>query len=288
MERRLDRLSPSTRKILNTAAVIGRVFDIDVAMAAGAGSEDEALDAIDECILHAVIEPWRDTSGTHFSFTHRLLVDAVHRSINPLRLARIHERVAEAMETHTPDNAAEIATHYDRSGSTSKAFPHAMRAGSSALLVYAHAEARQFFEIAERAASNPVERAQALQRLGEVAETEGRYTLTEELCDRALAGLDGSSETRAILGLRRMREGTRALQGQDPKQTIGVCSELVETARQLGDRYEEAALLNMISQYQGVLGEWRGAEDRARRRSRSGGSRRRSFARRGVHAAARP
>jgi diguanylate cyclase (GGDEF)-like protein len=264
MERRLDRLTPSTRKILNTAAVIGRVFDIDVAMAAGAGSEDEALDAIDECIAHAVLEPWKDTSGTHFSFTHRLLVDAVHRAINPRRLARIHERVAEAMETHTPDNAAEIALHYDRSASPSKAFPHAMRAGGSALLVYAHAEARQFFEIAERAASNPVERAHALQRLAEVAETEGRYTLTEELCDRALAGLVGSTEARAILGLRRMREGTRALQGQAPKQTIAVCSELVAMARQLGDKFEEAALLNMISQYQGMLGEWRDAEEAAR------------------------
>jgi diguanylate cyclase (GGDEF)-like protein len=263
MERRLDRLTPNTRKILNTAAVIGRVFDIDVAMAAGAGSEDEALDALDECIAHAVVEPWRDTSGTHFAFTHRLLVDALIRTINPRRLARIHERVAEAMEMHSPDNAAEIASHYDKSGSTSKAFPHAIRAGASALRVYAHAEARQFFEIAERAASNPVERANALHRLAEVAETEGRYTLTEELCDRALAGL-GSTEARAILGLRRMREGTRALMGQAPKQTIAVCTELVDMARQLGDRSEEAGLLNMISQYQGMLGDWRDAEETAR------------------------
>ena len=264
MERRLDRLTPSTRKILNTAAVIGRVFDIDVAMAAGAGSEDEMLDALDECLAHAVLEPSRDTSGTHFSFTHRLLVDAVHRTINPRRLARIHERVAEAMETHSPDNSAEIASHYDRSGSPNKAFPHAMRAGRAALLVYSHDVARQFFDIAERAASNPIERAHALHRLAEVAETEGRYALTEELCDRALAGLVGSTEARAVVGLRRMRERTRALQGQAPKQTIGVCVELLAMARQLTDRSEEAALLNMISQYQGLLGEWSDAEEAAR------------------------
>jgi diguanylate cyclase (GGDEF)-like protein len=264
MERRLERLSPNTRKILNTAAVIGRVFDIDVAMAAGAGSEDEVLDALDECIAHAVLEPWRDTSGTHFSFTHRLLVEAVHRTINPRRLARIHEKVAEAMETHSPDNAAEIASHYDRSGSPAKAYPHAMRAGSAALQVYNHDEARRFFEIAERAASNPVERAHALHRLAEVAETEGRYTLTEELCDRALAGLVGTTESGSVLALRRMREGTRALQGQPPKQTIAICGELLAMARQLNDRVEEAALLNMISQYQGLLGEWADAEEFAR------------------------
>ena len=84
--------------------------------------------------------------------------------------------------------------HYDRRGIAEQGIPARDAAGGSALLVYAHAEARRFFEIAERAASNPVERAQALHRLGEVAETEGRYTLTEELCDRALAGLDGRAD----------------------------------------------------------------------------------------------
>ena len=264
MERRLDRLSPAARKVLNTAAVIGRVFDVDVAMAAGAGTEDEILDALDECIAEAVLQPARDATGTHFSFTHQLLVEAVHRGINPLRLSRIHERVAEAMEVHSPSNAAEIATHYDRGGSPHKAFKHAMQAGASALSVYHQAEARRFFEIAERAANNPVERAHALARLAEVAETEGRYALTEELCDRALAGLAGGEEPGSVLALRRMRERTRALQSQSPHETIAVCRELLLTARQIGDRFEEASLLNMISQYQGTLGEWAEAEEIAR------------------------
>jgi diguanylate cyclase (GGDEF)-like protein/putative nucleotidyltransferase with HDIG domain len=264
MERRLDRLSPPSRKVLNTAAVIGRVFDVDVAMGAGAGSEDEILDALDECIAEAVLEPARDTTGTNFSFTHQLLVEAVHRTINPLRLSRIHERVAEAMAIHSPDNAAEIAIHYDRSGSPQKAFRHAMRAGANALAIYHQAEARRFFEIADRAASNPVERAHALARLAEVAETEGRYALTEELCDRALAGLANGEEPGAALALRRMRERTRALQTQSSQETIAVCRELLITARQIGNRFEEASLLNMISQYQGLLGEWAEAEEVAR------------------------
>src|SRR5262249_36931229 len=46
MDRRLERLSPNTRRILNTGAVIGRVFDIDLAIAAGAGAEEEVLDAL--------------------------------------------------------------------------------------------------------------------------------------------------------------------------------------------------------------------------------------------------
>jgi len=264
MDRRLERLSPDTRRILNTAAVIGRVFDIDLAIAAGAGPEDEVLDALDEGIAHAVIEPAQDVAGSQFSFTHGLLVDAVRRTINPRRLSRIHERVAVAMEERTPDNAAEIAIHYDHAGIPQKAFRHAMAAGGAAMSMYAHAEARRFFEIAERAASDPAERARALHRLAEVAETEGRYALTEELCDRALAGMAGRSDDRAILALRRMRQRTRALQGQPANETIAACRELLLMARRLGDRSEEAALLNMISQYQGRLGEWRDAEEVAR------------------------
>jgi diguanylate cyclase (GGDEF)-like protein/putative nucleotidyltransferase with HDIG domain len=264
MDRRLERLSANTRRILNTAAVIGRSFDVDLAIAAGAGPEDEVLDALDEGMAHAVIEPAREMTGSEFTFTHGLLVDAVRRTINPRRLARIHERVAVAMEQRVPDNAAEIAIHYDRAGIPQKAFRHAMAAGGAALTVYAHAEARRFFEIAERAASEPVERAQALHRLAEVAETEGRYALTEELCDRALAGLAGRADDHAILGLRRMRERTRALQGQPANETIQACRNLLGKARMLGDRSEQAALLNMISQYQGRLGDWKDAEEVAR------------------------
>jgi diguanylate cyclase (GGDEF)-like protein len=264
MDRRLEKLSPNTRRILNTGAVIGRVFDIDLAIAAGAGPEEEVLDALDEGIAHAVIEAAQDIAGSQFSFTHGLLVDAVRRTINPRRLSRIHERVAVAMEERSPENVAEIAIHYDRAGIPQKAFRHAMAAGSTALAMYAHAEARRFFEIAERAASDPVERAHALKDLAEVAETEGRYALTEELCDRALAGLAGRPDDNAILGLRRMRERTRALQGQPASATISACRDLLVTARLLSDRSEEAELLNMISQYQGRLGEWQEAEDVAR------------------------
>ncbi|MDB4876778.1 MAG: diguanylate cyclase [Gemmatimonadetes bacterium] len=265
MDRRLDRLSPEARTVLNTAAVIGRVFDIDLAVAAGAGTEDAILDALDEGIAHAVIEPWSEsTSGSQFSFTHGLLVDAVRRSINPRRVARIHERVASAMETRCPESVAEIAMHYDHAGNPRKAYHHAMAAGSASLAVYAHAEARRFFEVAERAAGDPAERARALHRLAEVAETEGRYALTEELCDRALAGLADQAGDHSVLGLQRMRQRMRALQGQPANETILACRELLETARALGDRGEEAALLNMISMYQGRLGEWQEAETVAR------------------------
>src|SRR5918912_1279897 len=54
--RRLERLSPKARNILTGAAVIGRVFDLDLAIAAGVGTGDELLDGVDEGMAAAVLE----------------------------------------------------------------------------------------------------------------------------------------------------------------------------------------------------------------------------------------
>src|SRR5258708_8016541 len=117
MERRLERLSPDPRRMLATAAVIGRVFDIDLACSSGAGTEDELLDAVDEGVAHAVLEPV-GTGGSSYSFTHSLLVNAVTTSINARRLSRIHERVAVALEAHAPTPLAVHPVHYERLGNS--------------------------------------------------------------------------------------------------------------------------------------------------------------------------
>jgi diguanylate cyclase (GGDEF)-like protein len=264
MDRRLERLSAETRRVLSTASVIGRNFDADVAVAAGAGTEDEVLDAIDEAISHGVVEASSHAKDTPFNFTHGLLVDAVRRSINPRRLARIHEKVAQALESLLPDQAAEIAIHYDRAGIPARAYGHAIAAGRHSMASYSHDEARRFFEIAERAAGSPEDRARALHGLAELAEIEGRHALTEELCDRALASLEPGRDDRLVLRLKRMRERTRTSRGQPSRETIAVCKELLDKARALGDASESAALLSMIAMAYERLNEWDASEAAAR------------------------
>lgn len=264
MERRLEKLSPDTRRILATAAVIGRVFDIDLACAAGAGSEDELLDAIDEGTAHAVLEAI-GTGGSTYSFTHSLLVNAVSQAVNARRLSRIHERVAQALEEHAPSRLAEIAVHYDKAGNAEKTYTYAMAAGRAATALYAHSEARTFFELA--ANSKGVEdgqRASAFFHLAEVAETEGKPAEAERLCEEILEDLGERASAGQYLPLRRMRERVRALLGRSSKDTIEACQSLLLEAIAMGDREEEAALLGMISQGHGRLGNHQEAEAVAR------------------------
>jgi tetratricopeptide (TPR) repeat protein len=264
LERRLEKLSPDTRRILATAAVIGRVFDIDLACAAGAGSEDELLDAIDEATAHAVLEPV-GTGGSAYSFTHSLLVNAVAASVNARRLSRIHERVAQALEEHAPSRLAEIAVHYDRAGNAEKTYTFALAAGRAATALYAHSEARTFFGMAANSRGvDEDQRAAAMFQLAEVAETEGAPNEADRLCEEILEDLGERASAAQYLPLRRMRERVRSLLGRPLPETIKACQSLLLEAIAAGNREEEAALLGMIAQAHTRLGNLTEAETVAR------------------------
>jgi tetratricopeptide (TPR) repeat protein len=204
------------------------------------------------------------TGGSTYSFTHSLLVNAVTLSINARRLSRIHERVAMALEAHAPTRLAEIAVHYDRAGNAEKTHSFAMAAGRASVALYAHAEARTFFDLASRCAADESQRAVAMFPLAELAETEGKYADAERLCEEILEDLGPKAGAAQYLPLRRMRERIRANLGRSSAETIKACHALLIEAVAMGERAEEAALLGMISQGHARLGNTEEAEAVAR------------------------
>ena len=260
ISRRLSRLSPKSHAVLTTAAVIGREFDLDLAIEAGAGSEEELLDAVDEGVRASVLQPSPERGGDRYVFTHGKMAEVLRDSVNARRLRRIHERVAQAMERRAPDAGAEIATHYDRAGNSEKAYEYALAAADRAKGVYAHQEATDFLRVAERNAITPAHLAEVRVRLSQLAEAVGHYDEAEELCDLAIEWFNGQGDQRRSLSLRRMRERLRGLLGQPAKQTLEACLALDEEARELGFDSERVSLLAMISQAYGRLGDRRAAE----------------------------
>ena len=263
MARRLDRLSDRTRGILTTAAVIGRVWDIDLAIEAGAGNENDLLDAIDEALGAAVLEPSR-ADGDQYSFAHTLLLDAIRRTANPRRLRRIHQSVAEAMVRKSPSASAEIASHYDQAGVADKAYEYAIKAASAATLVYAHDEASGFFLMAQRNASTPEQKLESAIGLAQVAESSGRYGDALELCNSALEVAPPSALPAVMIPIRRMRERLQGLLGQPLLQTREACYHLISQAEEAGVESERVALLTMMSQTYSRLGDASAAQAFAR------------------------
>ena len=274
--RRLDRLSAQARSALTVAAVVGRVFDVDLVVAAGAGTEDELLDAIDEGVAAAVLEPSAGRGGDRFAFAHALLVDAMRRTANPRRLRRTHERVAAALEASAPAAVGEIAAHYDQAGVADKAYSYALLAGARAADVYAHEEATTFLEMAERHAASAADLAQVRLRLAAVAEAAGDYAKALSLCEMVLAPASPAgpverppadrpaADPAFSLEVRRMRERLRGLQGQPPQQTLTACRALLREAEVAGAEEERVALMTMISHAHTRLGDWAAAETLAR------------------------
>ncbi|HKG93331.1 MAG TPA: diguanylate cyclase [Gemmatimonadaceae bacterium] len=265
LTRRLERLSDDARGVLMTAAVIGRTFDIDLALAAGAGTEAELLDAIDAGVSAAVLERTGDTGADQYAFTHTLLVEVIRRSANARRLRRAHERVAKALEERRPSAVAEIAAHYDAGGNAPKAYDYALRAGAQAAAVHAHDEASALYAMALGHAPGPREATEIRLRMADVAEAAGRYADAEALCGEVLDALAAAHAPAAeVLPVRRMRARVRGLLGASPRQTLDECMPLLAEAEAAGLQGERVALLTMISRAHGRLANLTAAEALAR------------------------
>jgi predicted ATPase len=101
--RRLGRLSEACRQVLTVAAVIGREFDLATLRSAFVGDPTDVMAALDEAEAVRVIAPVA-THGlaTRFRFTHGLVRDALYDAQRTYQRARLHLRVATALE-HLPE-----------------------------------------------------------------------------------------------------------------------------------------------------------------------------------------
>ncbi|GAC1514146.1 MAG: adenylate/guanylate cyclase domain-containing protein [Gemmatimonadaceae bacterium] len=260
ISRRLSRLTPKAYQVLTAAAVIGREFDFDLAIDAGAGTEDELLDTVDEAVKASVLQPTNERGVDRYAFTHVKMAEVLRASVNPRRLRRIRERVAAALEQRNPDAVAEIATQYDQAGNAAKAYEYGLRAADRSKSVYAHQEATEFLRVAERNSTSPAQLAEVRVRLAQLAEAVGRYDEAEELCDLAIDWFEKQNDRIRTLTLRRMRERLRALLGQPAKQTLEACLALDAEAKELGLDAERVGLLATLSLTHARLGDAQAAE----------------------------
>lgn len=146
VERRLARLPGATRDLLTAAAVAGLDFDLRVVAAAAGVALDQALDLVDVAVAAGVVAE-QPASAERFVFSHELVQATVYGDANRLRRARMHARVADALEQVAGDRAAvtEVARHLYEAVSVTG--PE--RAVAAAVKASAAAQAALAFEVAE-------------------------------------------------------------------------------------------------------------------------------------------
>jgi DNA-binding NarL/FixJ family response regulator len=173
---RLTRLSPDANRLLNLAAALSGAFEFEVLHALADMPEEVLLDCLDEALAAKLIRP-AGITGEEYEFTHALVRHSLYEQLNPSRKARLHRRIAEALERvyagRTRMIAGELAGQYYRSltiPGAAHGVPHALEAAADARDAPAPQEAVRFLQMAHAlsAESEPAVRAGILARLAVV------------------------------------------------------------------------------------------------------------------------
>ncbi len=140
---RLAQLSPSTRKLADLAAVIGRAFSFALLACASSGSEESLVQELDElCRRHIVREK---DMGEIYEFSHDKLREEAYTEMSGVHRRFLHHRVAEALikgdQSALDVMSSQIAFHYEHAGLLEQAIPYYQRAAKIASQIYANEEA---------------------------------------------------------------------------------------------------------------------------------------------------
>jgi class 3 adenylate cyclase/tetratricopeptide (TPR) repeat protein len=190
--RRVERLGHETRRVLRLAAVVGRDFDLTLVAEIADIADDPLLDLLDAAVAAAVLV--EGDSPDRYRFAHALVQHSLYDELSPARRQRVHQRIAETLETDTtptdPAPLAELAHHWiaaTRPSDLDKALHYARLAGDAARDALAPEDAIRWYQQAldlldRQSAPDQHGRAQLLVALGSqqsrAGQPEYRDTLT--------------------------------------------------------------------------------------------------------------
>jgi adenylate cyclase len=191
LEARLDRLASGPKRVLQIAAVCGRVFRRRVMeYLVPDNNIDESLGLLEResFILTQAIPP-----DPVYLFRHALIQEVAYNRQLQSQRRLTHAAIGEALETIYADRLDELvgdlAFHFGHSDVDEKARYWLVRAGDRARALYANTEALAHYRAALERASDglgSLDAAAILERIGEVQTLVGRY---DEALESLRAGL---------------------------------------------------------------------------------------------------
>jgi hypothetical protein len=125
---RIDRLTAPAKQTLSAAAVIGLRFTPELVTALGIDP------VVEELVRVELVDQVRFTPTAQYDFRHPLIRTVAYESQLKSDRARLHRRLAAAIEHHDPgsadENAALIAEHLEAAGDLQAAYGWQMRAAT--------------------------------------------------------------------------------------------------------------------------------------------------------------
>jgi len=238
LEARLDRLSPAAKRVLQVAAVCGRVFRqrvLERLVPDFVHRDSLGVLERESFILSHTVQP-----EPTFTFRHALIQEVAYNGQLQAQRRVTHAAIGEALEALYADRldelVGELAFHYGQSLNDDKALHWLIRAGDRARSLFANTEAllqyRAAVARADESASAPV-----FERIGEIQTLIGQYDEATESFSTALARTQ-QQRGGTVARLRR-RLGTAFLLRGAYTQASGALSEALESVT--AEDREEAA-----------------------------------------------
>ncbi|MER6284111.1 BTAD domain-containing putative transcriptional regulator [Streptomyces sviceus] len=138
LRRRLALLSADARAAVQLAAVAGPESEVALLADAAEADEETVLAGLDAAVAADLLT---EPGPGRVRFVHALVRDTVYTDLSGIRRARLHDRIAQQLRRHRPDDLAALAHHFAHSGRTANAplaVDYALRAAELAERRYAH------------------------------------------------------------------------------------------------------------------------------------------------------
>jgi class 3 adenylate cyclase/tetratricopeptide (TPR) repeat protein len=221
IQSRVDRIDEEPKRVLQAAAVIGRLFP-RVLLERTVGPELDVDRALWQLEQHDLVHLERAVPEEVYAFEHVFTRDSVYKSLLKRRRADLHLAVGRAIEDLYADRIEEqleqLAYHYDRTDDTARAAVFLYRAGEKSRRAYLNEAALEALDraLARLDGANGVAdtheiRAGIHESRGDVLELIGRHDEAAEAYERALAERDPGERLARGRILRKVG-GTRQVQ----------------------------------------------------------------------------
>jgi predicted ATPase/class 3 adenylate cyclase len=138
---RLDRLPPEVKQLVQTAAVLGREFAIE--LLCRMLPDDPTL--LPRLQIATAANIWQPVRPNYYSFSHDLLRDAAYDMQLRVRQRQMHELAATTLEAQSDRASSALAYHYEQALNHPKACAYLAQAGEEAGKAYENSSALDYY-----------------------------------------------------------------------------------------------------------------------------------------------
>jgi len=253
---RLDRLPEDEKRLLQHAAVVGRVFWLGTLRALlGADGLERTLERLEGRELVRERPASTLAGDREYIFKHALTRDVAYATVPRAIRGPTHGRVAEWIEQVSAGRADEVvdllAHHWGQAGDAGRAVGYLLRAADRARQVFANRRAVDAYSQALSLAGDrlaPEEQADVRRRRGEALQILGRYDAAQSDFETALDAArslgDRAMEARVLYELTRLAHRRRS---RPFAEIIAGYEDVRRLAREVGDRRTEGLALTEIA-----------------------------------------